>query len=171
MRVKTLVVFVCCTFMVMVFCTASYGASGKVGYINLQRLVNGSKMGKAAKKDIDKMRKDKEANVAKKLEDLKKLRNFINKNSEKLPVSEKRDKVEQLKKLYKEYQRLVADSKDDITREDRELVAIILEKANDVLKKVAKKKNFTIILKDPNAIGYLDPDVDITDAVLKELNK
>ena len=73
--------------------------------------------------------------------------------------------------MYKEYQRLVADAKEDITREDRQLVAIILEQANDILKKVAKKKKYGIILKDPNAIGYLDPDVDITDLVLKELNK
>jgi len=51
------------------------------------------------------------------------------------------------------------------------VVAIILQKADDVLKKVAKRKKFTIILKDPNAIGYLDKKVDITDDVLKELNK
>ena len=74
-------------------------------------------------------------------------------------------------KKYKEYQRLVADAKEDITREDRELVSIILKKADNVLKRVAKNNKFTIILKDPNAIGYLDPSVDITDLVLKELNK
>ena len=66
---------------------------------------------------------------------------------------------------------MVADAKEDISREDRELVALILKKADDILKKVAKKKRFSIILKDPNAIGYLDPDVDITDLVLKELDK
>jgi outer membrane protein len=65
----------------------------------------------------------------------------------------------------------VDDAKEDITREDRQLVAIILGKANDILKNVAKKKKYSIILKDPNSIGYLDPDVDITDLVLKELNK
>ena len=39
------------------------------------------------------------------------------------------------------------------------------------MKKVAKKYKYTIIIKDPNAVGYLDPDVDITDKVIKELNK
>ncbi len=66
---------------------------------------------------------------------------------------------------------MVADAKEEIKRQDRELVARILKKADGALKKVAKKKKYTIILKDPNAIGYLDPEVDITDAVLKELNK
>jgi len=40
-----------------------------------------------------------------------------------------------------------------------------------VLKRVAKKRKYTIILKDPKADGYLDPSVDITDEVLKGLNK
>ena len=128
-------------------------------------------MGKEAKADILKMRETKQAVLNKKLTDINKLREFINQKGDQLPVRERRNKVELLQKMYKDYQRLVADAKEDITREDRELVAIILEKANDILKDVAKKKKYGIILKDPNAIGYLDPDVDITDLVLKELNK
>ena len=170
MRKKNLLVIAGCIVLGLVWCASSYAAE-KVGYINLQRLVSESKMGKEAKADILKMRLTKQAVLEKKLGDLTKLRDFINQKGDKLPAREKRDKVELLQKMYKEYQRLVADAKEDITREDRELVAIILEKANDILKNVAKKKKYGIILKDPNAIGYLDPDVDITDLVLKELNK
>jgi len=170
MRKKNLLVILGCIVLAMVWCTASFAAE-KVGYINLQRLVNESKMGKGAKADILKMRKTKQAVLDKKLADINKMREFINKKGDKLAANDRRNKVELLQKMYKEYQRLVADAKEDITREDRQLVAIILEKANDILKKVAKKKKYGIILKDPNAIGYLDPDVDITDLVLKELNK
>lgn len=170
MSPKKVLTVLSCFLLVFVMCSAAY-AAGQVGYINLQRLVNESKMGKDARADIQKMRKDKEAMLTNKLQDINKLRDFINKEGGKMPAAERRDKVELLQKMYKEYQRLVADAKEDITREDRELVAIILEKANDILKKVAKKKNYSIIIKDPNAIGYLDPDVDITDLVLKELNK
>jgi outer membrane protein len=170
MRKKNLLVIAGCIVLALVWCTSSYAAE-KVGYINLQRLVSESKMGKEAKADILKMREAKQTVLNKKLADINKLREFINKKGDQLPVRKRRDKVELLQKMYKEYQRLVADAKEDITREDRELVAIILEKANDILKNVAKKKKYSIILKDPNAIGYLDPDVDITDLVLKELNK
>ncbi len=170
MRKKNLLVIAGCIVLALVWCTSSFAAA-KVGYINLQRLVNESKMGKDAKADIQQMRQTKQAVLNKKLADINKLRDFINKTGDKLAARDRRDKVELLQKMYKEYQRLVADAKEDITREDRQLVAIILEKANDILKKVAKKKRYGIILKDPNAIGYLDPDVDITDLVLKELNK
>ena len=170
MRKKNWLVIAGCIVLALVWCTSSFAAE-KVGYINLQRLVNESKMGKDAKADILKMRQTKQAVVDNKLADINKLRDFINQKGDKLVAGDRRDKVELLQKMYKDYQRLVADAKEDITREDRELVAIILEKANDILKDVAKNKKYGIILKDPNSIGYLDPDVDITDLVLKELNK
>ncbi len=168
---KNLLIVVICVVFGMILSSTSFAASDKVGYINLQRLINESKMGQAARADIQKMRQAKEAVLRTKLDEINKLRAYINKNAAKMVSTEKRDKIEKLKKIYKDYQRLLADSKEDIVREDRELVAIILKKADSVLKKVAKKKKFGIILKDPNSIGYLNPDVDITDAVLKELNK
>jgi len=170
MRWRGLLAITCFIVLGLALCKASY-ASGKVGYINLQRLVNESKMGQAAKKDMQKLRKEKEAVVANKLREINELKNHLNKEGDKMTPREKRDKLEALQKAYKEYQRLVADVKEDILREDRELVSIILNKADPVLKKIAKEKKYTIILKDPNAIGYLDPSVDITDEVIRELNK
>jgi outer membrane protein len=146
-------------------------AEDRVGYINLQRLVNESAMGKAAKTDIEKMRSEKEAMLKNKLKEVNDLKDFINKEGDKMDAATRRDKAKALNKANKEYQRLVDDAKEDLTNEDNEVVAIILQKADDVLKKVAKNKKFAIILKDANAIGYLDPSVDITDDVLKELNK
>ena len=160
----------CCFVLGLAWCTFSHAAD-KVGYINLQRLVNESKMGKAAREDIRKLRKDREAMVSNKLWEINNLKDLLNKQGAKMDPNEKRDKIEALQKVYKEYQRMVADAKEDIVREDRELVSIILKKADGILKKVAKKKKYTIILKDPKAIGYLDPSVDITDAVLKELDR
>ena len=160
----------CCFVLGLAWCTVSHAAD-KVGYINLQRLVNESKMGKAAREDIRKLRKDREAMVSNKLWEINNLKELLNKQGAKMDPNEKRDKIEALQKAYKEYQRMVADAKEEILREDRELVSIILKKADGILKKVAKKKKYSIILKDPKAIGYLDPSVDITDDVLKELDR
>ena len=160
-----------CSLLIFMVGSVSFAANNKVGFINLQRLVNESKMGKSAREDILKLRRQKEKAVARQQKRIKQLRNELNTDAGSMSAAEKQDRVEALKKTYKDYQRMVADAKEDISREDRELVAIILKKADCVLKKIAKKKRFSIILKDTNAIGYLDPDVDITDLVLKELNK
>jgi len=166
-KLKWIVFFVAAMVLIYVpSCLAQ-----QVGYINLQRLVSESKMGQSAKADIQKLRKAKEDDLAKKLKDINAKKDALNKDWEKLSPRDQRNRRADLKRDYEEYQRLVNEAKEDILREDREVVAIILQKADDVLKKVAKRKKFTIILKDPNAIGYLDKKVDITDDVLKELNK
>jgi len=147
------------------------GALKKVGFIDLQRLVNESKMGQAAQRDLQKVRQQKEALVAAKLREVNELRELIDKEGDKMSPRQKHDKQLALQKLNKVHQRLVSDVKEDILREDRVLVSIILQKADGVLKEVAKRLNYTIILKDASVIGYLDPKVDITDEVIKELNK
>jgi outer membrane protein len=159
-----------CIVMILGISFASQ-AQDRVGYINLQRLVNESEMGKAAKNDIMKLRNEREADLKNKLNELNDLKAQIDEEGDKMAPADKRDKVRKFNRAYKEYQRLLADSNEDITNEDRELVSIILEEADGVLKKVAKDNGFAIIIKDPNAVGYLDPSVDITDDVLKELNK
>lgn len=170
MKRKIWPVMAFCLFWGLIACTASLAAD-RVGYIDLQRLVNESKAGKAARADIQKLRKEKETIIADLSARITKLKGLIDEKGTTMAPREKRQQVDELQKLYKEYQRLVADARDDITREDRELVSIILEKADSVLKKVAQKGKYAVILKDPKAIGYLDPSIDITDKVLKELNR
>lgn len=171
MQKRITITFMTAAFIAAMVWSGNAFSADKVGYINLHRLVNESQMGKSARKDIEKLRHEKEEAIKKKGEGVTFLRNQINAEGDKMGASERRAKVNTLKKTYREYQRLAQDAKDDLLNEDRELVAIILEKADGVLKKVAKSNGYAIILKDPNAVGYLDPSVDITDLVLKELNK
>jgi len=151
--------------------STSFAADGKVGFINLQRLVNESKMGQAARQDIQRLRQERQDQLKTKLDELNQLRNEINEKRDSMALKERQDKIEVLQKAYKEYQRMLDDAKEDINREDKELVALILQKADGVLKEVAKSGGYTMIIKDPNVLGYLSPDVDITDAVLKALDK
>lgn len=161
---------ICLMLMGLVMISSAHAAD-KVGYINLQRLVNESNIGKESRQNLQKMRQEKEAALKKKSDEYNVLKDYINNNATTMGEEEKKQKIEELRIAYKEYERLLADAKEDIVREDKELVTIILQKADNVLKNVAKKNKYSIILKDPNAIGYIDPSADITDLVLKELNK
>jgi len=151
-------------------CTTTY-AWDKVGYINLQRLVNESNMGKAAKANIEKLRQSKQEEIDSQLKEIQDLKALLEKNGDLMGENNKSEKVEKLQRMYKNYKRMVADAKEELANEDSKLVSTILEKADSVLKQVAKKEKYSIILKDPDAIGYLDPKVDITDSVIQEFNK
>jgi outer membrane protein len=145
-------------------------AEAKVGFLDVQRLVRESKLGQQATKEIDKLTQSKEKEIAPKLKELNDLKTQVESNGAKMSEAEKRAKLEEFQRLNKEYQRLVQDSKEEIARKDRERVAAILKKAEDVLAKVAKRDKYLMIIKDPNVLSYLDPGVDITGEVIKELD-
>ncbi len=152
------------------FCVpdASAKSKYKVGYINLKRLVKESGMGKTALKEIEALGQEKEKEAVEKLRKIKQIQSEIDNDNTQL--AEKRDKVKQLQNFNKNYKRFIADSKEEITQKDRELVALILKNADEIIKAVAKKGGYSLIIKDSNVLGYLDPKVDITDDVLKKLN-
>ena len=156
--------------VILVGCSCTSDASAKVGYIDLKRLVKESNMGKVARKEIEALRQEKEKAVFEKLQKIKQLKSELNEENASLTENKKRDKLKQLQNLNKDYQRFIADSKEEIACEDRNLVASILKKAERIIKKIAKKGRYTLILKDSRVIGYLDPQIDITDDVLKRLN-
>lgn len=83
------------------FSTTSY-AEGKVGFINLQKLISESRMGKEAKEEISKLRKEKEAMVARKLMEVNRLKEVIEKEGDKMDPVEKRHQIDTLDKAYNE---------------------------------------------------------------------
>lgn len=167
MKKTVFVILLCGIFVFGSVCVAA----AKVGFINVQKIVSESKIGKNAKLNVDKLREEKQKDVKKSLEDINKLKEEIEKKQSKWSAAERQKKADELQQKIKDHKRLVADVNEEIKKKDRDLVALILKKADEVVKKVAKKGKYTLIIKDPNAVGYLDPGVDITDNVVKELNK
>lgn len=155
-----------CTLLSIAGC-----AHAKVGFIDTQRLVNESKQGKAASLELQAMRKEKEKAIKAKETEILSLQETLKKESDTMASDEKQEKLETFRKLNREYKRMIADAKDDLARENRELVAVILNKAATAVENVVKKHNFTMIVKEPSVIAYVAPSADITDLVLEELDK
>jgi outer membrane protein len=145
-------------------------AHAKVGFINTQRLVNESERGKAASLELQKLRKEKEIAIKTKEIELRDFQDTLKKEADTIPANVLPEKIEPLRKLNREYKRMIADAKEDLNRENRELVALILKEAATAVENVVKKHNYTMIIKDPNVIAYVAPASDITDLVLEELN-
>jgi outer membrane protein len=151
-------------------CFFAPDTEAKVGYIDLQRLVKESKMGVAARKEIEILRQQKEKAIFEKMQEIERLKSELAAEGDAWTENDKRDRLQQLQQANKEYQRMVSDAKEEIAREDRELVTDILKKAEAIITRVAKQQRYAIILKDPNVIGYLDPKVNITELVIKAMN-
>ncbi|MBG0775336.1 MAG: OmpH family outer membrane protein [Desulfovibrionaceae bacterium] len=142
---------------------------GRVGFIDFQRIISESSIGKAAQKDIDALRAEKEKTFEQSMDAIKKLEDTIN-NSYDTKPEERRKMIDALHKKYREHEKMIADTQDELQREEVKLYTFVLKHTQDVLRDVARREGYDMIIRDPEVIGFVDPAVDITDLVLKELD-
>ena len=157
--------------VVMLFGMNVYAAE-KVGYINVQRIVSNSDMGKEAATEITRMREAENEKIRVLNEELNALKTRFAQARQQEDASES-DLMTQLETIQlkdKQLQRYVADAKEYLAKKDKELVARILRQIDPLLEQIAKKRNYTIIIKDPNALAYLNPKADLSDEVVSSLN-
>lgn len=97
--------------------------------------------------------------------------------SQKLMLSEqgklaKQIELEQAKQRYDSYVAEIWGKGGKIEQKNRELITPIVQKIQSAVQKIATKQGFSLILDASEAkIIYAQPDLDITDKVLEELNK
>lgn len=144
-------------------------AWAQTGFVNVQKLILESKEGKKATQQIQAERQKKEAEVLAKKAELDTLKESIAKAG-----SEKKD-ITALVKDYaekeKDLKRQAEDADLELKMRDKELTEAFLKKAGPALAKVAKEKKLTVVITNPSVVGYVDPNADITDSVVKELDK
>ena len=163
-------VMVCVLMIAGVLYAYDSWAGDKTGFVNLRRLVMESAAGRDARAGLEELRAQKEEVIQQSLMELTRLRTRIVTEEKNLGQEELQQKREALEKKVREHNRLVDDIKEELTRRENDLTAEILKLADQALKRVASKSGYNVILKDPNVIGYLSPEADVTDKVLKELN-
>ena len=139
------------------------------GFVNVQKLILESKEGKKSTQVMQEERQKKEKEVLEKKAELDKLKDSIAKAS-----AEKKD-ITALVKDYaekeKELKRQAEDADLDLKMRDKELTDALLKKAGPALTKIAKDKKLDLVITNPAVVGYVSPEADITDEVVKELDK
>ncbi len=139
----------------------------KVGFVDPYRIVAESKMGAIARRDIARIREQKEKSIRRSLDEVDALKaKSAARGNATDPAAR-----ETLRRKYEEHNRLVAAINEELEEENDALVALIIARADNILTRLAKKQGYTLIIKEPAVIGYLAPDVDLTDMVIKELNR
>jgi len=140
----------------------------KVGFVNPQRIINESKIGRIAQEDLARLGKEKDRRVGEMLARIDGLKAELEKGA--LSVSEQQFKEKELRLKARDYEELVQNSNLDIQGEERRLIQFIMRRADSILRRIAEERGFTMILTDPEIIGYVSRSMDITDRVIQELN-
>ena len=154
--------------LVALFAATASAQMSKVGFVNPQRIINESKIGRIAQEDLARLGKEKDRRVRDALSLVEHLQETLRKET--LSVTEQQNSEERLRVSVREYEKLVESSNLEIQGEERRLIQFVMRRADSLLQGIAKKMGFTMILTDPEIVGYVDGSMDITDRVISELN-
>ena len=140
----------------------------RVGFVNPQRVINESGIGRVAQADLGRLGREKDRIIRESASTINQLKKDLAGNA--MSAGERQLKQDALEVQYRKHDQLVDFSNEEIKAEEAKLIQFIMEKADDILKSIARKGGYTMILTDPNIIGYIDDSVDLTDQVIRRLD-
>lgn len=151
---------------------AVLAADVKVGYVDLQKALNMSSAGKAAKEKMRLKFKDYETDVQKKQDDLKKLKDDLEKQAMLLSADARSAKERDYQQKVKDYQRMTKDIQEEMQRTDADFTRKIIEEIFKVVQQIGKQEGYTLILeKTESSILYANDGIDMTDRVIQVFDK
>jgi outer membrane protein len=154
--------------MLLTSAGAALAAEAKIGYVDLQKALNLSVAGKAAKEKISGKVKEYETIVESRQEELRKLKEELEKKALLLSETARADKERDYQQKLKEFQRFTKDIQEELQQQDADHTRRILEELFQVIKEVGVKEKYTLVLeKTESSILFADDQIDLTAKIIK----
>ena len=139
---------------------------GKIGVIDVQRILRESKAAKNANGIYQKDLAEKRAIVAAKNKEIQTMEEELKSADPKSADDALRLKADKRNRDIRELKLLVADMETDLKRKDAELSQTVLGEVIKVVNDYIKKENISVVV-NRMAVVALDETTDITDAIIK----
>ena len=150
--------------------TASvYAQEGsKIAFVSNERIFREAAPAKAADAKIQAEFSKRDKDLQDLAARLKGMADKLDKDSAVIPESDRLKRQRELADLDKDFQRKQREFREDLNQRRNEELAVVLERTNKVIKQIADAENYDIVFQDA---VYANKRIDITDKVLKALNK
>ena len=154
----------------------AHAADLKIGVIEPQKVLDGTRNGKKIKDSLQEYVKSRQKIIDVEEEELKKIEEDLVKQSAVLSADAKKEKEETFRKRMMEYQRKVAQLNQEVQNKKKEVLDEFNKGLEQIVKGIADKEKLSLVVeKGDNGAGalvvYSHPSLDITDRVIKELDK
>ncbi len=143
----------------------------KIGFVDLPRIFSESDAGKKARADIEAIEKSKKTVIEKKVDALKEIEEEVTKQSSVLSAEAKKAKEEEMEKLQRDIQRLVAEARTELQKKENELTNAILKDVSDIVDAIGYEEEYAIIFRSEVVLFSAKKELDLTSAVITRLNE
>ena len=145
--------------------------TSKIGFIDLQRTLGETRVGKAAKAKLEAQKTEKQKTVNEKKDALKKEADELEKQRVVLKPDAVAKREKELQDEYVQLQQLFMQLQQDLAKQEAQLTRDIFGKASTIIESIAKRDGYTMIVeKNEGAVLWADKSFDITDEVDKRLD-
>ena len=143
-------------------------ADTKIGVVNADRILRESAAAQSAQDKLQKEFANREKSLSVSAKALKADVEKYQKRMEKMSKSERIAEERKLADRERTLQRRERELREDLNRRRNEDLQSILMRSNDIIRDIARKGKYDVILQEA---VYVGPNVDITDQVIKALGK
>ena len=140
----------------------------KIGFVNTERVFREATPAKAAQVKIDQEFSKREKELQEVAARLKSMSERLDKESAVIAEGERVKRQREVTDLDKDFQRKQREFREDLNQRKNEELATVLERTTRVIKQIAEAEKYDIVFQDA---VYASPRIDITEKVLKALNK
>ena len=150
--------------------TTCFAADAKLGFMDMQRAINTSEVGKEAKEQLAARLKKYQDEINVKQDELKRLKDEVEKQGAFLNDATRATKEKDYQQRLKEFQRFTKDAQDELQGKDEEFTRKILEGMEKVIQEYGRKNGYTFIFVKNESMLYADDKADLTEEILKLFN-
>ncbi|MBI5527843.1 MAG: OmpH family outer membrane protein [Deltaproteobacteria bacterium] len=167
---KTLFAAGCAVAFVAAFAAVAE-AEAKFGFIDMQRALNEVEEGKKAKAKLKKDFDEKQSILDGKQDELKKLKDDLDKQQLVINDTAKRERMGELQQKFMELQQLYGKLQKELSEKEMGLTKEIFDKMEAIIAEIAQKESLTMIFeKNESRILYAPSSMDFTNDLIRKYN-
>ena len=141
----------------------------KIGFVDLQRVIDSSEEGKRAQEQIKQKAGELEIQARQMQEEMQTLRTSYENQFEVLTLEARSQKRDEISRLERDYARFVQDSQNELRLIEQRALKQLLENVGRLVVEYGKQNNFTVILEASNIL-YGISQIEITEDIIQLYN-
>jgi len=143
----------------------------KIGYVNMQEVIDKSKLGQQAHETLKKKFGSRQQKLAGEQQSILQLQKTLDRDKALMSRKELKKKTAEIQKRKKKFQQKVTQLQKEVRQEENKLAQRILEPAPAVSTAAAKAKRVSAVFeRRQSGLLYIDDGLDLTAEVIKRLD-
>jgi len=159
------------TLLLFVMSNSAFAAE-KIGFVNIPEILKNSDSGKKAATEFKALAEKKSAPVKSLENELRKMKDDLDKQGSMMSDSARRDKEAAFQKKTHEYQLMAQNINDELQKRDQEIFQKIMPEILKVVRTIAEKEKYTLVIDiGTMPVPYFTKENDFSKKVIEEYNK